>query len=176
MKILRPSISRIFLFRLRWKLQNRELTRPQSSLFGSHEEEGTREACLKGALGVMGGRKTPSQHPSRSPWSYFSPLRPRGDLRPVRAVKKRNISGMPLFYKEKANQFWENSSNIFLSNQTHQCNLILSTCVDFPNYSLGHAREHSRHCFYWRVVYITKNRTKGHKYYSLVPSPFHKLF
>lgn len=158
---------RIFLFRLRWKLQNRELTRHQLSLFASHEEDGTREVCLKGALGVMGRSKTSSQHPR---------LRLRDDLRPVRAVKKRNISRMTPFYKEKDNQFWENSSNIFLSNQMHQCNLILSTCVDFPNYSLGHAREHSRHCFYWRLVYITKNRTKGHKYHSLVPSPFHKLF
>lgn len=117
---------------------------------------------------------TPIALPLIAPLSLW--LRLRDDLRPVRPVKKRNIAGMPLFYKEKANQFGENNSNIFLSDQIHQCNLILSTCVDFPNHSLGHAREHSSHCFYWLVVYITKNRTKGHKYYSLVPSPFHKLF
>ena len=58
---------RTFLFRLRLKLQNREQTRPQSSLFGLYEEDGTLEACLKGALGVMERRKTPSQHPSHSP-------------------------------------------------------------------------------------------------------------
>ena len=138
-----------------------------SPLYLDRTRRTEREKCLKGALGVMGRSKTSSEHPR---------LRLRDDLRPVRAVKKRNISRMTLFYKEKASQFWENSSNIFLSNQMHQCNLILSTCVDFPNYSLGHAREHGRHCFYWRVVYITKNRTKGHKYHSLVPSPFHKLF
>ena len=55
-------------FAARW------LTRAQSSLFGSHAEDGTLEAWLKGARGVMGRRKTKGENFPLSSFPSFLAL------------------------------------------------------------------------------------------------------